>query len=105
MNNEDVELSVYFHIYTNAFRKQRRSISLMIFQGIFRVSSPVIRKLLQLSFQKGGAGPPEYSLQGEGTYTRINFGAFGSRRQHKSQFKYKVIIPPPETGSAMAMSI
>lgn len=100
MNNEDVELSeLYFHIYTNAFRKQETAP--FLFDDFSRAYSrgfkPGYTEIASIELSKGRSrSTPEYSLQGEGdTILRIKLPEpLVPGDSISIQFKYKVIIPP-----------
>ncbi|HQI17256.1 MAG TPA: M1 family metallopeptidase [Bacillota bacterium] len=100
VNNDDVELSeLYFHIYTNAFRKQETAP--FLFDDFSRAYSrgfkPGYTEIEAIELSKGQSRKAlEYSLQGVGeTILKIKLPEpLKPEDSINLRFKYKVIIPP-----------
>jgi len=100
VNNDDVELGeLYFHIYTNAFK--RKETAPFLFDDFFRAYSrgfqPGYTEFTSVELSSGQSRKaPEYSLQGEGE-TILKIKLPESLQPESSitlEFKYKVVIPP-----------
>ncbi|HWR60705.1 MAG TPA: M1 family metallopeptidase [Clostridia bacterium] len=100
LNNEGVELSeLYFHVYTNAFKKKETAP--FLFDDFARAYSrgfqPGYTELTAVELSKDQERATlQYSLQGEGeTILRVVLPELLKPRQKVVlQFTYKVIIPP-----------
>lgn len=100
VNNDDVELAeLYFHIYTNAFKKKETAPFLFddFSRAYARGFQPGYTELTLVELSSGQSRKTlEYSLQGEGgTILKIKLPEpLQPESSIALEFKYKVIIPP-----------
>ncbi|HYF75088.1 MAG TPA: M1 family metallopeptidase, partial [Candidatus Nitrosocosmicus sp.] len=100
VNNDSVELTeLYFHIYTNAFKKKETAP--FLFDDFSRAYSrgfkPGYSEISSVELSDGqNRKALEYSLQGEGeTILKVKLSEpLKPKESVNLQFKYKVIIPP-----------
>lgn len=100
VNNESVELpELYFHIYTNAFKKKETAP--FLFDDFSRAYSrgfqPGYSEISSVELSDGqNRKALEYSLQGEGeTILKVKLAEpLQPKKSIELQLKYKVIIPP-----------
>ncbi len=100
VNNDSVELTeLYFHIYTNAFKKKETAPFLFddFSRAYARGFQPGYSEIAAVELSKGQSRKAlEYSLQGEGE-TILKVKLTEPLQANKSitlELKYKVIIPP-----------